>query len=163
MTMRYHLLESDALAVRNLVAETGFFSEDEVEVAVELVEETLLNGKDSGYEFVFSETPDQPRKLQSYTCYGQIPATDSSFDLYWIAASPGCQGKGLGRLVLLETERLVREAGGTEMYAETSGREQYTPTRAFYEKMGYQKAAVHNDFYAPGDDKVIYVKQLQDI
>lgn len=163
MNMRFHLLESDAVAVKNLVTETGFFSADEVDVAVELVEETLLKGNSSGYEFVFSEAPDQPGKLQSYTCYGQIPATDSSFDLYWIAVSTDCQGKGLGREVLSVTEQLVREAGGTQLYAETSGREQYTPTRAFYESMGYEKAAVLNDFFALGDDKVIYVKRLQEI
>jgi ribosomal protein S18 acetylase RimI-like enzyme len=46
------------------------------------------------------------------------------------------------------------------MYAETSGRPQYEPTRAFYERMGYQVAARLKDFYAPGDDKVIFARRL---
>jgi hypothetical protein len=46
------------------------------------------------------------------------------------------------------------------MYVDTSGRAQYAPTRAFYEHMGYERAAVLEDFYAPGDAKVIYSKIL---
>jgi hypothetical protein len=46
------------------------------------------------------------------------------------------------------------------MFVDTSGREQYASTRAFYEHMGYQEVAVLNDFFAPGDDKIIYVRKL---
>ena len=41
---------------------------------------------------------------------------------------------------------------------ETSGRESYLPTRKFYEKIGYTVAACVKDFYAVGDDKIIYTK-----
>ncbi|MBL8851541.1 MAG: hypothetical protein JNG89_17790, partial [Planctomycetaceae bacterium] len=56
------------------------------------------------------------------------------------------------------TERLIAKRGGRRVYAETSGREQYAPTRAFYERCGYQREATLKDFYAPGDDKVVYGK-----
>jgi hypothetical protein len=46
------------------------------------------------------------------------------------------------------------------MYLDTSGRAQYAPTRAFYEHKGYGVAARLEDFFAPGDDKVIYVRAL---
>ena len=46
------------------------------------------------------------------------------------------------------------------MYLDTSGRAQYAPTRAFYERKGYRVAARLEDFFAPGDDKVIYVRTL---
>ena len=48
------------------------------------------------------------------------------------------------------------------MYVETAGREQYRPTRAFYEACGYEIAARLDDFYAPGDAKVIYLRVLPD-
>ncbi len=151
---------SDSEAVRKLVAETGFFSPEEVLVAVELVDETLTRGKASGYEFLFADDPETPHRLLGYTCYGQIPATQSSFDLYWIAVSPESQGQGLGAKLMRESERLARSQGATQMYADTSGRDQYRPTRAFYESMGYQQASVLKGFFAPGDDKVIYARLL---
>jgi hypothetical protein len=43
---------------------------------------------------------------------------------------------------------------------ETAGRADYAPTRAFYEARGYRAAARLPDFYAAGDDQVIYVKAL---
>ena len=99
-------------------------------------------------------------ELVGYTCYGPVSGTASSWDLYWIVVAPESQGKGIGRLILLETERLIRQAGGAMVYAETSGRPQYESTRAFYERMGFRVASVLEDFYAPGDSKVTYVKML---
>ncbi len=160
MHWRTALHASDAAAVLSLVHDTGFFSAAEERVAVELVDETLSRGRDSGYEFLFADMPDQPGKLLGYTCYGLIPATESSFDLYWIAVSPAHQGRGLGAELMRESERLAYAAGARQMYADTSGREQYAPTRAFYERMGYAQAAVLKDFFAPGDDKVIYARRL---
>ena len=51
-------------------------------------------------------------------------------------------------------------AGGSRVYVETSSREQYLPTRAVYERCGYHVGATLDDFYAPGDGKVIFVRVL---
>ena len=59
-----------------------------------------------------------------------------------------------------EVERLVLSAGGRRLYAETSSRSQYAPTRAFYERCGYILDAEMRDFYAPGDGKQVYVREL---
>lgn len=152
--------ESDPQAIDTLVRETGFFSDEERAVAVELVSEALARGSASGYAFVFADSTDDPRRLLGYTCYGPIPATQSSFDLYWIAVAPAGQRQGLGSELLRATERLARAAGATRMYVDTSGRAQYAPTRAFYERAGYRPAAVLEDFYAPGDSKVLYARTL---
>lgn len=160
MRWRNTVQASDAAAVKCLITETGFFNHEEVLVAIELVDETLARGKASGYEFVFADDPDQPGKLLGYTCYGLIPATQSSYDLYWIAVLPAQQGRGLGAQLMQESECLARAAGATQMYADTSGRDQYIPTRAFYERVGYDIAAVLPDFFAAGDDKVIFSKKL---
>ncbi len=161
MDWRVKVRESDCDAVRQLVTDTGFFSVEEQDIAVELVEETLANGAASGYEFVFADKPGSSDELLGYTCYGPITATGSSFDLYWIAVSPGAQRLGLGRQLLLESERLAKLQKATDMSIDTSGRESYAPTRAFYERMGYQVATTVADFYAPGDDKVIYTRHLE--
>jgi hypothetical protein len=43
---------------------------------------------------------------------------------------------------------------------ETSSRPLYEPTRRFYLACGYRLEAQLEDFYAPGDGKVIFLKVL---
>lgn len=160
MQWRTELRTGDSDAVRALVAETGFFSVEEQDVAVELVDETLSRGKASGYKFVFADMPESRERLMGYVCFGAIPATEASFDLYWIAVAPGQQRSGLGARLIREAERLAKAQGALQMFVDTAGRDQYAPTRAFYERMGYRQAAVLDDFFALNDAKVIYVKTL---
>ena len=157
LTFRQEVLQSDAQHVRELTTSTGFFMDAEIDVAVELVEERLSKGESSGYYFVFAE---QGGRVVGYTCFGPIPCTMASFDLYWIAVHDSCRGQGIGKALMRKSEECIAAIGGTRVYIETSSRAQYVPTRQFYFACGYQEAAVLADFYAPGDGKVIYLKVL---
>jgi GNAT superfamily N-acetyltransferase len=147
----------DLERVRELLTATGYFYTAEVKVALELLEDRIEYGAESEYFFLFAE---ERGRLAGYTCYGPISCTASSFDLFWIAVRPDLQGRGLGRLLLEESERLAAAAGATRIYAETSTRPLYDSTRAFYERCGYALGSVLEDFYAPGDGKATYVKVL---
>ncbi len=144
--------------VREVVESSGFFTDRETEVAVELVDEALQRGEKSGYYFLFAE---ETEGILGYTCFGPIACTRSSFDLYWIAVRPEVRGRGLGRELLKRTEALIEAKGGTRVYVETSSQPLYEPTRAFYEHNGYGKEALIRDFYAPGDHKILYGKVLK--
>ena len=157
ISFRYHASPADMQAVVEIVSATGFFNSAEVDIAVELVEDRLAFGDASGYFFVFAE---EAGRVLGYTSYGPIAGTAESFDLYWIAIQSDQQGRGLGRILMSETERMIRQAGGLRVYAETSGRPQYEPTRVFYERLGFFRETHLKDFYASGDDKVFYVKIL---
>lgn len=157
VVLRYEVRPKDRETVRRLVESTGVFSSVEVDVAVELVDDRLKRGVQSDYRFVFAELDDH---TVGYTCYGPIALTAASFDLYWIAVDKELHGRKLGRLLLDRTEELIREAGGRQVYIETSNKQQYTPTRGFYLRCGYEQAALLKDFYGPEDDKVIYAKVL---
>ncbi len=158
LIFRDRVRASDTEVVRDIVSSTDFFNSEEVEVAVSLVEEHLRDGDAGGYSFVFAELGG--RGL-GYTCYGRIPGTRESYDLYWIAVRPNAQGLGIGRRLLVEAEERILSAGGARVYIETSERELYRKTRAFYRHAGYRKAALLEDFYEPGDAKVIYLKVLR--
>lgn len=148
---------SDMRRVREILNSSGFFSGEEIEVAVELVEERLKKGVSSGYHFLFAGRGEE---VIGYSCFGPIPCTIGSYDLYWIALTSSLRGSGLGKDLLHRTEQIIIELAGKRIYAETSSREQYHPTRAFYEACGYIVEAVVKNFYAPGDDKIIYAKAL---
>ncbi len=151
------IVPEDGRRVRRLVEVTGFFHPDEVAVAEELVVEGLEKGDASGYHFVMA---DHYGRLAGYACFGPIPCTAASYDLYWIAVHPDFQGRGLGRRLLTESERRIKAAGGSRIYVDTSQRVQYASTRAFYERCGYRLETVLKDFYAVGDGKAIYCKSL---
>lgn len=153
LTFRHTPCPEDRDAIRGIVASTGFFTDAEVDVAVELIDERLTRGEASGYHFVFAEENDE---TIGYACYGPIACTVGSYDLYWIAVDNAHRGQGHGRRILAEAEQCMAAAGARRIYIETSGREQYAPTRTFYEHCGYRLEATLNDFYAPGDPKLIY-------
>ena len=96
------------------------------------------------------------------------PATSSSPGVggrIWKEASgrfPGSQRRraGLGRALVERAERAMAAMGAKRIYIETSGRELYAPTRAFYRAVGYRKAAAVADFYGEGDAKVIYARTV---
>ena len=155
ITYREDVMPDDCERVRHIVASTGFFSEAEMAIAVELVQERLTKGLSSGYEFIFAE---QHGAVVGYTCFGPITGTAASYTVYWIAVHQKMQGDGLGKALLGKTEALITARGGQRIYIETASREQYEPTRTFYQQCGYRQEALLEEFYAPGDGKVIYVK-----
>ena len=143
--------------VREIVVSSGFFSKAEIEVAVELVQLRLNKGIESGYHFLFAE---EDKKVVGYSCFGPIPCTVESYDIYWIAVQEELRRSGLGVELLKKVEEKIKEMGGKRIYVETSSREQYEPTRLFYSRCGYRKEATLKNFYSPGDDKVIYLRAL---
>lgn len=157
VTWRDGVREEDAEAVRGLVAATGVFSSEEVEIAKELVEERLARGVASGYHFLLAEAEG---RLLGYTCFGPIPGTEGRFDLYWLAVEPGQQRGGVGRELMALTEEQVRELGGAILFVDTSGREHYRPARSFYRRCGYKQVAELTDYFRAGDSKVIFAKRL---
>lgn len=157
VTYREEVRPGDREAVGRIVRATGFFSEEEEGIAVELIDERLMKGEASGYFFLFAE---QEGCLLGYASFGPIPGSVHSWDLYWIAVDPAAQGKGLGGKLMAKAERLMAKRGARQVYADTSSRPQYGPTRAFYLAQGYRQEALLADFYAAGDGKVIFVKAL---
>jgi ribosomal protein S18 acetylase RimI-like enzyme len=72
---------------------------------------------------------------------------------------PVAQGHGVGSALVEEMENRLR--GKARLISvDTSGRADYNPTRKFYEARGYKAVAIVPNFYAPGDDQVIFTREL---
>ena len=156
-TFRQQVFAQDVEAIRSLVRATGFFSEEECVMAGDLAVERLEKGPDSGYHFLFLGPAGD---FSAYACFGPCCCAPGSFDLYWIAVDAGQHGQGLGSRILAASEARMRTMGCRKVWVETSSRDLYIPTRAFYEARGYVREATLADFYGPGDSKIIYAKSL---
>ncbi len=123
--------------------------------AVELLDESLAGDED--YQFVGAFDGDQ---LIGFACWGPTPGTVATSDLYWIVVDRGRQGSGVGSQLLEDVEGRLTADGRRLVVVETSSRNDYDATRKFYEARGYTRTATVPGYYAPGDDLVIYTKDL---
>jgi D-alanine-D-alanine ligase len=150
-------LPEDRDAILTMAVRTQAFRPDEIAVAREVLDAALLEGPAGHYQSYTAVVDGEP---VGWVCFGPIACTLGTFDLYWIVVAPQVQGKGIGRALLAHAEELIARAGGRVVVIETSGRPSNHSTRQFYLKAGYEEEARLADFYAPGDDKVVYVKRL---
>jgi GNAT superfamily N-acetyltransferase len=162
--------------VAEILRSTGNFRDEEVDVALELFDESFA-GDDYKLLGVFEAS--SPRLstddsadgrwlmadgsrpiLQGFACFGPTPATDRTYDLYWIAVDRNAQGSGCGTVLLSAVERTLEALHARMLVVETSSRSDYTATRSFYLRRGYVEAARVREFYAPEDDRIILTKRL---
>ena len=162
------LRPEDRARVTELLIATAAFSSEEVAVALELFDETFKQlcrpERSEGPAFAF---PDYEfvgaydnQHLLGYACFGPTPATEGTYDLYWLAVDPAAQGRGAGRALVQWVERELGSRGGRLLVVETSSRPDYEHTREFYARGGYAEAARVRDFYAPADDRIILTTRL---
>jgi ribosomal protein S18 acetylase RimI-like enzyme len=148
------LAAADRRRIEEITRAVSVFRADEVPVALEVFDGAVAGSPDY---VALGATVDE--RLVGWICWGPTPCTLGTYDLYWMAVDPAAQAAGIGTALLREMEG--RLAGSARLIVvETAGRPDYRPTRAFYEARGYRKASVIPDFYAPGDDQVVYVKAL---
>jgi ribosomal protein S18 acetylase RimI-like enzyme len=158
VTFRDTVETHDIVRIESIVRATAVFSDAEQAVAVEMALDYLWRSTRSGYHFCFAC---RDNDVAGYSCFGQIPCTESSFDLYWIVVDPHYQNLGIGTSLLHHTESAARTMGARQTFIETSSHHTYTPTHRFYERNGYYCIAELPDFYAPGDNKKIFVKKVE--
>ena len=133
------------------------FRDDEIAVALELVDAVLARPDHPDYTFAVAEAGGEPA---GYACWGPTPCTLGTFDLYWIVVHPRWQGRGIAGRLLRAAEEDMAGRGGRLSVIETSSLPRYEPARRFYLRSGYTEAARLPEFYAPGDDKVLFLKRL---
>ncbi len=157
-TLRIRRLPAAArAAAERILRATGVFREDEIAVALEVLDAFFIDPRQD-YEALgaFSRAGD----LLGYVCYGPTPCTLGTYDLYWIAVDPALHGAGVGTTLLQEVERRLARLDARLVIIETSSLPPYEATRAFYRRRGYAEVARVPDFYAPGDDRVIFARRL---
>jgi ribosomal protein S18 acetylase RimI-like enzyme len=148
---------NDKPAIMTMLKETKFFRDGEIIIAEEVLDDSIVCGIAGEYR---SYSAVENGKTVGWVCFGPTACTVGTFDVFWIVVSPDCQAKGIGTKLMDFATDLIKKDSGRLIVIETSGMTKYLATQKFYEKLGYKKEAVLKDFYAPGDDKIVYLKKV---
>jgi ribosomal protein S18 acetylase RimI-like enzyme len=149
----------DVPAIERLATGTGVFTPEEIRVVGEMLGAFFDPDPRDDHTFVIYRNGN-PSGVSGFACYGPTPLTDGVWDLYWICVDRAEQRHGIGGELLQNVEQDVRARGGRAIYLETSDSDEYAAAREFYTRHGYECIAHIDDFYAPGEGKVIYRKRL---
>lgn len=94
-------------------------------------------------------------------CYA-VPETlaQGAWNMLAIAVLTSKQGGGYGGAITKHLEAMLKKCGQRILIADTSGTDDFAQTREFYRKHGYSEEARIRDFWAEGDDKIVFWKAL---
>lgn len=80
--------------------------------------------------------------------------------LAWFALDPKWQGRGYGKMLLEEMQRLAANQGYTRMFIETYSTSDFDRARTFYRAQGFHEAGHVSGYLPGGGDMNIFVKSL---
>src|SRR5215212_2593828 len=153
------LVRADREGIYTILENTGNFTSDEVTIALELIDEWLELGEESGYLSYVLDSPEDGAGVLGYVCFGPTPLTEATYDLYWIAVDKSKHRGGVGKRLLKFAEEEIVRRGGRMLLVETSSQETYGGVIQFYERTGYELVGKIKEYYKPGDDKLILLKK----
>ena len=155
-TMIRPVVAADVPALRTVIDGTGLFPS-------ELLDGMLASylggqGGDELWLTVDDGAPDTTPVAVAYAAPERM--TSGTWNLYLIAVHPGHQSRGIGARLVAHVETTLAARGGRVLLVETSGLPEFARTRAFYRANGYDEEARIREFYAAGEDKVVFRKAL---
>ncbi|HVS35862.1 MAG TPA: GNAT family N-acetyltransferase, partial [Gemmataceae bacterium] len=148
---------ADTPTLLSLTEATGVFKKHEIQALQEVLEEYHESNQGYGHVAVVDE---RQGRIVGYAYYAPASMTDRTWYLYWIAVAKETQAKGVGAGMLTHAEDDIRRKNGRVLFIETSSLPHYDLTRRFYLKHHYEVAGQLRDYYADGDDMVIFCKRL---
>jgi GNAT superfamily N-acetyltransferase len=152
------MTDEDKPAVIQMLRNIPEFKSAEIDVAEEVINSYLVDPIGSGYHIFVAEASSS---IVGYICYGPTPLTEGTWDIYWLAVAPDKQSQGVGKALVNFADSKIKEKKGRLTLIETSSKPEYETTRLFYLAQGYEMACRIADFYAPGDDKLVFHKRLR--
>ena len=150
-------LESETDVLKEIANGTEVFKPMEIVALGEVLDDYHAGSHREGHKAITYEVNGKPIGM---AYYAPTPMTDQTWHLYWIFVDKKTHAKGVGTKLLKYAEEDIAKMGGRLFVIETSSLPSYDLTRKFYLKHHYDQAATIRDFYADGDDQVIFRKHF---
>ncbi len=147
-------INTDSDALLAIVESSGQFDEN----GLAHVKETLnsyLAGESDGLWL----TADDGEPVGVAYCAPE-PVTDGTWNLLMLWTRHDRNGQGHGSALISRVEEILVERGVRLLIVETSGLPDFENAQAFYSKCGFAQEARIKNFFAAGDDKIVYTKLL---
>ena len=145
-------VESDIEGIKGVIEATGLFP---TEMFEPIINPFFSEGSDGSIWLTLCD----PGPIGAVYCVPEMMA-EGTWNMLMIAVHPDYQNSGRGAQLVSELEAQLRLREARLILVETSSLEQYEQARTFYRKLGYVQEARLKDFYAPGEDKLIFTKPL---
>lgn len=147
-------IKADAEALLAIVRESGQFDEN----GLSHVKETLdayLAGESEDLWF----TADDGEPVGVAYCAPE-PVTNGTWNLLMLWTRRDREGRGLGSALVSRVEKILIERSARLLIVESSSLPDFAGARSFYNKCGFTQEARVKNFFAAGDDTIIYTKSL---
>lgn len=149
-------VDADTASIIGVAVDAGLFSTDEA-VFLEDEFKKHFSANDAGGHLLVMDIDGETAGVAYLE---PAKATDSAWYLVMIAIRAAVQGKGHGRALITYAESLLKEDNQRILFVETSGSDDFAQTREFYLKCGYEREAQIRDYFAAGEDMVLFRKLL---
>ena len=146
------LLRSDLERVAYLVDENEMFPSD----MLDDMTAGHFGGDQSQRWLVFDDG-----QVDAVCYYTPEGLAEGVWNLLMIAVDPDRHGNGLGSQLMRFVERQLADEGNRILLVDTSGKQEFKRTRAFYDMLEYEREARIRDYWSDGDDKVTFRKVLR--
>ena len=142
----------DIQTIQSIVDQTGLFPADLVPDLLDpfLTEQTTE----------FWRTARIAQKIVGFAYIVPEMLAEGTWNLTAIAIAPSHQRSGAGSVLLNAVEDHLRTLHQRILLVDTSSTEDFEMARGFYIRNGYDEEARIRDFWAEGDDKVVFRKAL---
>jgi ribosomal protein S18 acetylase RimI-like enzyme len=150
----------DVPALIALAVATGMFPVDGTDALSNVLSDYFNHHLGEGHTWITDEAAGE---LCGVVYYAPDLMADRTWYVYMIAMRPDYQRQGRGTTLMQYVEAGLQTSGQRLLLVETSGLPNYERARAFYTRCGYEQEARIRDFYATGDDKIVFRKVLNAI
>jgi ribosomal protein S18 acetylase RimI-like enzyme len=143
----------DIAAIADIAEGSGMFGPEEVAFLHDLAASDLAAG--DGDRLWFLALGPEGRPVGAGYLVPEAFQPDVR-NLLFLAVLPGFRGTGAGRALVRHAADLSRAGGARLLLIETNSGVNFAPARALYGSEGFTVDGRVRDYYAPGEDKVIF-------
>ena len=141
-------------ALFNILSESGQFDADALAHVMETLDAYLENPEG---EIWFTAVEDKP---VGFAYCAPEPVTSGTWNLLMLWTKEGYEGKKFGSSLVSSVENELKKREARLLIVETSQLPEFETARSFYEKCGFIFEAEVKNFFAQGDNKLIYTKSV---